>query len=367
MSIQSCEVGHHTSPKKPPRKVIKSIQYDLFSAFLANDQNDVSNAVEYWERIPKYFFSAHTQQKLRTADGLAKPYKYHYTLRNKHGVMLPYQVEIQPALIEQADGEYKAFFPTKTEENIEEVLKKIFTQQNFGIHDTQNLESWVSFSYNMVRRELYRMGCGLRYDQIKQSLEVMSKCVLSVYEDGRELYTGAILQDYTSINRKDYIEDTQSMHVARLPIFISHAVNKLQYRQYNYSRFMACKEQLTRWLYKRLINRFTNANLTNDYHFMYSDVKQASGLLQQKEEHNNRKKVIAALTELQDRAIITGFKAEENKAGRKISDVKYTVIPTLDFVREQKAANKRITVQETKTGRPTFPIGVNFPLSGHRT
>lgn len=368
MTIKKDINDNNKPSKKPPAKLIKSIQMDLFSQFIANDLSEVSNTIEYWERIPKYFISTQEQDKLRTIEGLAKPYEHEYKLKDKEGRELSYKVEIQPALIKDTTGKYKAFFPTRTEENIEEVLKKIFTEQNHGIHDPKNLESWVRFSYSMIRRELYRMsdtkqelkegqnqtttkkrGNGLRYDQIKHSLEVMSKCILTVYEDGKEIYIGAILQDYCSVDREKYLEDTDSLHIARLPVFISHAINTLQYRQFNYMRFMECKEQLTRFLYKRLINRFIHANYMNDYHFMYSDIKQASGLLRQKSERDNRKKVLSALDELKEKRIIFSYKTDDHTEGRIVSDVKYTITPHPNFIAEQKAANKRANMQQIET------------------
>jgi len=339
------------SSRKPPTKAVKSLQMDLFSQFLANDPSEVSNTVEYWERIPKYFISVQEQEKLRTEDGLAKPYEHEYKLRDKEGRELSYKIVIQPALIKDENGIYKAFFPTRTEESIEEVLKKIFTEQNHGVHDPRNVESWVKFSYGAIRRELYRMGSKLRHDQIKRGLEVMSKCVLTVYEDGNEIYTGAILQDYCSVDRNKYLEDTKAMHVARLPVFISHAINTLQYRQFNYLRFMECKEQLTRFLYKRLVNRFIHANYMNDYHFMYSDIKQASGLLRQSSERENRKKLLSALEELKAKKAVLTYKAEERKEGRAITDVKYTITAHPEFIIEQKAANKRASLHQLEAGK----------------
>ena len=318
--------------KNPPLAPIKSLQMDLFTQFLANDLSEVSNTIEYWERIPKYFLNAKQIEKLIPEKGQPDPYKYEYRVKNSAGVEMPYKVVIQPALIEQLDGKFKAFFPTKTEENIEEVLKKIFTEQNYGIHDPNNIESWVKFSYNMIRKELYRMKRGLRHDQIKNSLEIMSKCIITVYEDGREIYTGAILQDYCSIDRSKYLNDTESLHVARLPLFISHAINTLQYRQFNYVRFMECSEQLTRFLYKRLVNRFINANYLNDYHFTFSDIQQASGLLQQQRDIDNRRKVIDALDELKAKNVIIDYQTDERKNGRKITDVKYVIRPHQEFI-----------------------------------
>ena len=52
--------------KSPPAVSIKSPQYDLFSRFVTNDPSEVSNTVEFWESIPKYFFTPQQVEKLRT-------------------------------------------------------------------------------------------------------------------------------------------------------------------------------------------------------------------------------------------------------------------------------------------------------------
>jgi len=342
--------------KKPPSLSSKSFQMDLFSEFLANDESEFSNTVDLWERIPKYFLSPQEQKTLRTNEGLAQSYSQDYVLRGKNGEPLPYKVKIQPALIEQPDGTDKAFFPTRSEELIEEVLKKIFTEQNLGIHDPKNVESWVKFSYSMIKRELEQRGCSRNHPEIKQSLEIMSKCILTVFEDEKEIYTGSILQDYCSVDRRRFLDDPKAYHVARLSVFISHAVNTLQFRQYNYKRLMDCKEQLSRWLLRRLINRFTYASLLTNHHFMFSTIKTESGLLRQSVERNNRLKVLAALDELKKTGAIFSYDVEEKRAGRKIADVKYTVTPTHEFSSEQKAANKREKIAARKAAESGFQI-----------
>lgn len=327
----------------------------MFSSFLSNNESEVSNTVEYWERIPKYFFTPGKIKKLRNADGLAQPFEWEYTIQDLEGIILPYKVVIQPALIKQPNKSYKAFFPSITEELIEEALKKIFSDQDYGIHNSEKTESWVRFSYNMIKRELESRGKSRTYTEIKRALEVMSKCIITVYENGETVYTGAILSDYISVNREKYLGDTNTHHIARLPVFISHSINSLHYRQYNYARLMDCKEQLTRWIYHRLINRFTYASHMNDYHFMYSDVKQGSGLLQQTREVDNRQKLLSCLNELKERGVIQNYTAESHKNGRKIIDVKYIVKASSHFISEQKAANKRHTNSLLKAKNSSHP------------
>jgi hypothetical protein len=318
--------------KVPPQDAVKSVQHDLFGQFITNDVNKVSNTVEIWESIPKYFFTPRQVEKLRTETGHADPFEWPY---------MDGKVVIQPALI-KVDGKYKAFFPSVTEELVEEALKRIFTDQQYGLHNPNpnNPESWVRFTLRMLYKELKARGKTRSIVEIKHAVEVMSSCIIVVYNGKKEIWRGAILQDLVTVGREDYVEDTEAHHVARLPLFISHSINRLEYRQFNYDRLMTCKEQLSRWIYKRLINRYRQANYMNDYHFMYSDLKN-SGLLQQATETDNRKKALSALNELVKKGVISRFVIEEKKEKRKITDMKYTVYPSTEFVGEQKAANKR--------------------------
>jgi hypothetical protein len=121
--------------RQPPKSPVKSVQYDFFSQFVTNDESKVSNSVEIWETIPKYFFTHQQIKKLRNADGLAKPFKFSY---EREGQQLT--CEIQPTLIEEEDGNYKAYFPSYTEELVEEALKKILTNQNLGFTTPQNMK-----------------------------------------------------------------------------------------------------------------------------------------------------------------------------------------------------------------------------------
>lgn len=328
----------NNSKKTPPTEPIKSLQYDLFAHFITNDQVDTSNAVEVWESIPKYFFSPQQIKKLRTESGLAEPYKWNYTYDG-----IPCMVKIQPALIEQTDGSYKAFFPSITEELIEEALKKILTDQQYGLHDPQSTETWVRFSLSMLEKELTARGRSRNKNQIKHAIEVMSSCIITLYKNNKELWKGSILQDLVTVGREEYLADANSYHIARLPLFISHAIDKLNYRQFNYARLMSCNDQLTRWIYKQLIHRYKQASYSNEYHFMFSSLECNSGLLQQGRAIDNRKKVLRALDELKERQIIHTYDIDNRKDGRSIVDVKYTIKPTQDFIKEQKAANKRMT------------------------
>ncbi|TXK95864.1 hypothetical protein BMR10_09205 [Methylococcaceae bacterium CS4] len=191
----------------------------------------------------------------------------------------------------------------------------------------------------MVQKELNKRGKSRNIPEIKQAIQIMNRCIITLSKGKKELWSGAILQDLVTVDREEYIEDSSALHAARLPLFISHAINKLEYRQYNIDRHMSLKTQLSRWLYKRFVHRYKQASMIDTYHFMYSDVKAESRYLEGKTERNNRKKMIDALEELKGQSVLMSYEVQEGKEGRKIIDVKYTVTASLDFRTEQKAAN----------------------------
>lgn len=324
--------------REPPTELVKSVQFDLFNTFVTNDKNKVSNSVEVWETIPKYFFTPEQIKKLRNADGLAKPFKFPYTRDGQQFIC-----EIQPALIEDKDGNYKAYFPSYTEELVEDALKKILTVQNLGIHDPAKHETWIRFTLSMISKELRAMNCGRDRKAIKHALAVMSGCILTLYRGKKEVWRGSILQDLVTVDREQYIEDSNAYHVARLPLFVSHAIDRLQYRQFNYERLMHCKGQLSKWILKKLINRYVQANYITKYHFLYSDLKN-SGYLQCIKESDNRRKAIEAFEELIVQGALITYQVTEKKEGRKIVDMLFhDITPSREFINEQTAANKRAT------------------------
>lgn len=332
-----------TSKRMPPDYKTQNIQYELFTNFVTNNEEGVSNTVELWERIPKFFFTAAKVKKLRNADGSAKPYTFNYNYNN-----LPCRVEIHPAMISSDDGNFTAHFPGVTEELVEEVIKKIFAYQSQGIHDPIKNESWVKFSLAYIHKELKKNGRERNLSEIKKAIDVMSKTIIVLYQENVEKWRGAILQDLITVDRKKYLENTSAQHIARLPVFITNAINKLEYRQFNYERYMLCDEQLARWIYKQMINRFVQAEIMLPYKLLFSNIKRDSGFLQQSTDNNNRKKVILAFKELHQKNVIDSYSAKAKKEGKKIVDITYTLFPTESFAKEQRAANKRLKISKDK-------------------
>lgn len=350
--------------------VKSSKQFDLFTTFFGDAQN-LSNTIELWDAIPKYAVSPRAQKKMRDQSGNLPVYEQEFLYRPTMDGLpkeISCKVTIQPAHIKNPDGSYSQFYPSTDEELIEEVLKKIFTDQQFGQHTPAATESWVKFSLYMIQNELKARGKARSIDEIKKSLEILSRAVLTVQFAGQTrkmVYTNPILNDLTGVTRADYLSDPKSMWCTKLPALISKSVNELTYRQFNYGTLMSLSSQLARWFHKRLSHQYTQASLTDSYHISYSSIHRDSGLLHQSRTSANVKTVDSALEELKTAEVLMYFKKEDRRQGQKINDVIYTMLPTMTFRDEIKTANARQSKHRVELGLDPEPS--RYPrISGKR-
>lgn len=330
----------------PSIQVKPSKQFDLFTTFFGDAQN-LSNTIELWDAIPKYAVSPRAQKKMRDKNGNLPVYEQDFLYRPTIDGLpkeIPCKLTIQPAHIKKPDGSPAQFYPSTDEELIEEVLKKLFTDQQLGQHAPAANESWVKFSLYMIQNELKTRGKTRSLDEIKRSLEILSRAVLTVQFAGQTrkmVYTSPILNDLTGVTRTDYINDPKSLWCTKLPALISKSINELTYRQFNYGKLMSLSTQLARWLHKRLSHQYTQASLIDAYHISYNSICRDSGLLHQSRTSANIKTIDAALDELKEAEVLMSYKKDDRRQGQKIVDVIYTMLPTLTFRDEIKTANAR--------------------------
>lgn len=342
---------------KQPVKSKQSLQYDLFTTFFG-EAAELSNTIELWDAIPKYAVTPRAQNALRSSENRLPVHEYRFayaTRRNGQRVESSCRVAIQPASIKTEDG-YVDFYPSTDEELVEEVIRKIFADQQCGLHDPDNAESWVRFSVQMIRKELKARGKTRSLNEIKRSIEILSRTHVSLFVDDTDdpVYSAPILSDVTRVTRQKYLEDASMTWLARLPALISKSVNELSYRQFNYGVLMSLSSQLARWLHKRLSHNYTNASFIDPYEILFSTIQRDSGLLTYVRTAANLKTLEEAFEELRAaRVLLSWQRLNERREGRKIIDVKYKLLAHGDFIKDVKAANARLKDSRTSLSGPS--------------
>jgi hypothetical protein len=95
------------------------------------------------------------------------------------------------------------------------------------------------------------------------------------------------------------------------------------------------------------------AGLMNPYTIKMSTIMRDSGTLEAKENYENVRRIDEALDELKEKKILLSVEKDIVRGKRNcIVDIKYTMLPTVEFIGEIKRANSRAQkLDETLSSR----------------
>jgi hypothetical protein len=347
----------------PPRKdAFAGVQLSLFQSFLCNNEDErakLSNTIEFWDGVPKYFVSRKEMHALRSKDGFLPKVERHF----QHGGR-SFTVKIRPARVSGEEGQDREFYPSAREELVEDALRKIAADQNYGFYEEaqEHRRSGVVFSLHMLRKELATRGHTLSYQQVMEALYVLSDAGIEILTaDGKSVFRSPILPTLAGVSQIDLQNDPKARWYADFCPLVTESIRAMTYRQYDYHAMMQHSSQLARWLHKRLASNYTNAGYMTPYEVMFSSIKRDSGLLEYQRDRDSVRKLEEALEELRDQQVLITIEKQEHRGDRsRILDVKYRLLPHPDFVKQVKAANKRLSDGRTRLAElaaPSAPQG----------
>lgn len=336
------------SQKVPPELVSQDFQnrqLSLFQNFLCNTEHSrqqLSNAIELWDSIPRYSVSRQAMVKKRDPSGflglLKLDFEFHRT---------KFTIQIQPALVEDKNtGLTTAYYPSANEELVEEALRKLAADQGHGFLDKEKFRSGVVFSLYQLREELKRRGHTRSFDEIILSLEILSGSSIQIFastEQSRSYAKSAYLPMLSSVTRKQLKCDPSARWVAQFHPLVTASIADFSYRQYNYHQFMSHSAQLTRWLHKLLIVKCIGASRTKPFVVHYTTIRRDSAMLNN---YARPRKAIEAcdfsVNELKQNGLLIDIDRKTKSGPRgRILDVIYSLTPSDKFVSEVRAASMR--------------------------
>ncbi len=346
--------------KKTKRKSVKPIpddaftnkQLSLFQGFLANngdERDELSNAIDLWDCIPRYSIPRKNEEDLRMPGGFLPIRKIDFKYRGKN-----YIAQIRPARIDIKDkdgtptGTTIEHYPSAREELIEHTLRKLATEQKAGFFDRPDYRSGVAFTLHRLRSELAKNGHAMTYKGIVESLEILHYSYLAIIDaesDPRD--PNMISQPYfpalAKVNYKKRKSDPDAKWFVQFHSLVTDSINQITYRQFNYQRLMKCSSQLARWIISQLVLKYTQASVTNSFQIKFSTIKRDSVLLNG---YSRERDALIAVDQAWDEVKSLGAislieKVDERGPRGRVIDVTYTLFPTGEFAREQKAANRR--------------------------
>jgi hypothetical protein len=338
------DAGRLSSPDKPE---FQNRQLTLFQSFLYNtdaERDRLSNAIDLWDSIPRYSISRQAMTKSRINERFLERHETQFQHRGHS-----YACIISPARVTDFDGQERDYYPSATEELVEDALRKLAIEQQAGYFDKPNFRSGVVFTLYSLRDELKKRGHARSYQEIVLALNVLSGATIEIRaegEKGEAMSRAPYLPSLVAVSRAKLRDDPKAKWAVQFHPFVTGSIDKVTYRQFNYHLMMSHTTQLARWLHKQLVLKYTFASITAPFEMRYSTIKRDSGLLSGYARERDAMTAMAeSLTELREAQVILAFKRKNITGKRgKIEDAVFTLTPSFDFVKDTKAGSKRISM-----------------------
>ena len=330
-------------PVKPTE--FENVQLNLFQNFLCNTEEErerFSNAIDLWDSVPRYSVSRQAMNKVRENGRFLENHRATFQYRQR-----TYACTISPARVADLDGNQRDFYPSANEELVEDALRKLAADQHAGFFDQPNSRSGVVFSLYALREELSKRGHSRSYQEIVLALNILSKSIIEIAVQnagkGEAIAISAYLPSLVAVSKNRLKDDPKAKWAAQFHPFVTGSIDQVTYRQFNYHLMMSHSTQLARWLHKQLILKYTFAELSKPFDMRYSTIKRDSGLVNS---YSRERAAIEALEtafqDLKERDILSSYTRTDITGPRKkLLDVVFKIWPSIAFVREVKAANKR--------------------------
>lgn len=306
-------------------KLEKPHQLTLFE--LLKDEEEYSHTVELYDFMPKYVWG-----KVERVGGVYLP-----TLRREFECRgRKYSLEIAPARITDGDTEIECF-PSKREEMVEDALRKMMAEGQGIFLDG---EAGISFTLYQLQKELKNTGHSYSTQQIKQALTILARTSIELKSEDAEIEI--YFSPIETLGFKGKNDEKQTF--VRFSPLVTKSIQERSFRLINYEQVMSYKSVIARLLHKRLSHHYTQASLTDPYHFLLTTVIRDFGLTKQDQLRNNQIEVEKALEEMKGKNVVLNFKADkviESAARAKLIDVKFNLQPHPYFVSDVKKANVR--------------------------
>lgn len=316
--------------KRKPKKFeqieqTKPMQLSLFD--LEPDEDSYSHSIELYDFMPKYFWG-----KAKRLDG-----RFLETLKRKFICKgTKYSLSVTPARIEKKKGS-KEFYLSKREEQVEDALRKLMTERQSVLLDG---EAGIVFTLYQLQKELTEKGHTYSYDQLKESLEILTRVDIEIESEDKELKF--IFSPIETLGIKGQDGETQTF--VRFSPMVTNGIKSGLYRLINYDKVMSYKSVIARQLHKRMSHHFIQASLTESYEILLTTIVRDFGLKQHSRMQGNLTEIEKAIDEMKKKYVILNCTVEkiyESKPRTKLVDAKFKIQPHFDFISDVKKANAR--------------------------
>lgn len=295
----------------------------------------LSHLVALYDQMPKFFWGKNPKRiDGRFLEILEREFEY----KGKK-----YELKISPARIKDKDGVSRDYYPGRLEESIEAVLRKLACEGQGIFLDNQ---AAVTFSLYEIQNELARHGQSHSIDEIKHSLRICSRSILTLVSSDQTVdEIDAPMFPALGLRTKDKWKESGKKAQAFVSFYplVTEAIKTREFRIFNYEKSMKLSKAISRQLHKRMSYVYRQASFTNLYHINLTTMIRDFGLTTYDDLRKNLEQVIISLDEMKLKRIILSYKIDETIDARKrnkLLDATITITPDNEFIEDVIEANK---------------------------
>jgi len=338
---------------KPKQKVELNKPYKNFQKnVVANDskKNRFSQFLILWDSMPKFFITRRKQSQIRSSYGTLEELTFEFKSGDKIG-----KVTMIPAYALR-DGKRHEFFLSEEEEILEQILRKLFVQQQKQAFQEEDKDLvGVKFTLRQLARELKAVSKTRSIPQIKETLQNLRRASVRIKMKGFNFETSVISNLWWEGDELfDDTTDPNAMWEATFSFLVAKGIEAGDYRQYNIEDMMNIKSQLGRWIYRKISLEFTGCSvlinprtkqINDEYKISLSTIDAESCMMLGQLLKQKNRMIKKALSELKEKGYIADFKVNTLFINDQ-SEIEYCIKVTADFVSEMKVSNKQVAEKQ---------------------
>lgn len=301
------------------------VQFDIFQ----DVDSGKTNVFDLWDCAPKYFAfnSVKDHSKVQTRS---------FTL-NK----IEYTSEISPAIFKR-DGETVHRIPGDREEFVESAIRRIAENPKYSKWYESTHTVKVYFTITMLKNNLAKVGHTFNHSEVQESLLILRRAGITIRQEKGENGMRNLCQVENFISKFDSVDDENHRYVCvTLHPLVGRGIMEHQFRSLDEQTYYKIKNQLARFLYRRMCAVWTGAGIDSPYspklvNFLSSSPRGLSAEMKQ-----NTRAMRTALSSLQSANVVDHWEEEPEKNGRSVQDILFKIYPTASFVKHWKQSHAR--------------------------
>jgi len=338
--------NHSAASSPTSQNAAVGSQLELFQRIVPERGKVYTQSLELWDQMPRVILGRPRDQK--TGKPLPKDSQY-LPIQTQEFVHEDARlfVDVAPARLRMGNSD-RDVLPGLREYVVEHAIRKIAIQSRACAEvatDTHGCLVGTRFRIGAVRTDLSGDRHTYSWLEIRDALLVGSGAVITLRSQADQILARAPI--FPAVSLPSETEDGWA-YVAFHPL-VTAGIRDAIYRQLHYTMSIGLKSALARWVHRRMVHRFRQADYVQSYTILASTILRESGLCRYGRLRERLAAVDDAIEELREKNILRGPSRSSVASpsrhglgimeGRAWKDTKFELYASSCLIDEIKLAN----------------------------